>query len=138
MATLKQITANRLNALKSTGPKSSAGKAAVRLNAHKHLRASNALGRRFHRICIQLRDTGEPPTDREKQLVEKMANAYWSVRQLQIAKSILFPKIHDAAAHTAILEIFHQSEHHFETQFNEAQSELQRNLDTQGPAPQAA
>ena len=36
MATLKQIEANRLNALKSTGPKTEAGKASVKLNAMKH------------------------------------------------------------------------------------------------------
>jgi hypothetical protein len=36
MSTEKQITANRLNALKSTGPKTEAGKAAVRMNPLKH------------------------------------------------------------------------------------------------------
>jgi hypothetical protein len=36
MSTLKQIEANRLNAAKSTGPRTEAGKSAVRLNALKH------------------------------------------------------------------------------------------------------
>ena len=36
MATDKQIAANRLNAQKSTGPKTPEGRAAVRLNAIKH------------------------------------------------------------------------------------------------------
>src|SRR3979490_705097 len=36
MSTLKQIEANRLNAKKSTGPRTAEGKAAVRLNALKH------------------------------------------------------------------------------------------------------
>src|SRR4051812_49932037 len=36
MSTLKQIEANRLNATKSTGPRTAAGKSASRLNALKH------------------------------------------------------------------------------------------------------
>ena len=36
MSTLQQIEANRLNAAKSTGPRTEAGKSAVRLNALKH------------------------------------------------------------------------------------------------------
>jgi hypothetical protein len=36
MSTLKQIEANRLNAAKSTGPRTAEGKSAVRLNALKH------------------------------------------------------------------------------------------------------
>src|SRR5882724_9814959 len=36
MSTLKQIEANRLNATKSTGPRTAQGKSAVRLNALKH------------------------------------------------------------------------------------------------------
>ena len=36
MATEKQIAANRLNAQKSTGPKTPEGRAAVRLNGVKH------------------------------------------------------------------------------------------------------
>jgi len=36
MATQKQIEANRLNALKSTGPRTAEGKAATRLNALQH------------------------------------------------------------------------------------------------------
>src|ERR1051325_11172937 len=36
MASIKQIEANRLNALKSTGPRTSEGKSTSRLNAFKH------------------------------------------------------------------------------------------------------
>src|SRR5215212_10996105 len=36
MATIKQIEANRLNATKSTGPRTPQGKSATRLNALKH------------------------------------------------------------------------------------------------------
>src|SRR5438045_2007025 len=36
MSTLKQIEANRLNAAKSTGPRTEAGTSTVRLNALKH------------------------------------------------------------------------------------------------------
>src|SRR6267378_2709880 len=36
MSTLKQIEANRLNAKKSTGPRTAQGKSASRLNALKH------------------------------------------------------------------------------------------------------
>jgi len=44
MATQKQIAANRRNALKSTGPRTPAGRAAVRLNALKHGGYSRASG----------------------------------------------------------------------------------------------
>jgi hypothetical protein len=44
MATLKQIAANQNNALRSTGPRSLAGKARSRLNAVKHgLTATHSL-----------------------------------------------------------------------------------------------
>src|SRR5205807_417954 len=45
MATIKQIEANRRNALKSTGPKTPGGKAAVRLNALRH-------GLRAHAVVL--------------------------------------------------------------------------------------
>ena len=36
MASEKQVMANRANAKRSTGPKTAAGKALSRMNAHKH------------------------------------------------------------------------------------------------------
>ena len=43
MATLAQITANRLNAKKSTGPRTAAGKAISSRNAEKHGKYSRTL-----------------------------------------------------------------------------------------------
>jgi hypothetical protein len=43
MATLAQITANRLNAQKSTGPRSAEGKAVSRFNALKHAASAKSV-----------------------------------------------------------------------------------------------
>ena len=66
MATIKQIAANRRNALKSTGPRSERGKAFARLNALRHgLRAkpgtlSEASRNELTQIQREFRHTFQP------------------------------------------------------------------------------
>ena len=72
MATLKQIEANRRNALLSTGPKTLEGKAAVRLNALRHgLRAHTVVlpgenPEQFHQLCEDLEAEWQPQSRTEQ------------------------------------------------------------------------
>ena len=54
MATLKQIAANRLNAARSTGPKSAAGKNKCKRNASKHGLTGKAVVDRLSSIDADL------------------------------------------------------------------------------------
>src|SRR5437870_3847950 len=72
MATLKQVEANRHNALLSTGPKTPEGKAAVRLNALRHgLRAHAVVlpgenPEAFQQLCYDLEAEWQPQTRTEQ------------------------------------------------------------------------
>lgn len=93
MATKKQIAANRRNALKSTGPRTEKGKAAVRLNALRHglrtqpgmlpaesLNELNQIRGEFLRLF-------QPQSRADVRLVHRMACAHWQVINLQRAES---------------------------------------------------
>ena len=79
MATLKQIEANRRNALLSTGPKTPEGKAAVRLNSLRHgLRARSVIlpgekREEFQQLCDDLEAEWQPQTRTEQFYIEQMA-----------------------------------------------------------------
>jgi hypothetical protein len=72
MASLKQIEANRRNALKSTGPRTPRGKAAVRMNALRHgLRARSLVipGENpadYHQLCADLEAEWQPQSRTEQ------------------------------------------------------------------------
>ena len=88
MATDKQIAANRLNALKSTGPKTPEGRAAVRLNGVKHgLTAKTlVLPGENESDFIALLESHEaehsPATPTEEALVLQLVMADWRLRRL--------------------------------------------------------
>ena len=90
MATDKQINANRLNGKKG-GPKTPAGRAAVRHNALKHgLAAEHPVLKRleklsgFNKYLDQLRQELQPVGIMEHMLVDQIADAYW--RRQRIVK----------------------------------------------------
>ena len=91
MATLKQIEANRLNALKSTGPRSVEGKSNVRFNALKHgifAEAPILVGEdaaAFDSLRDSYLDRFEPATPEEETLVSSIVGHAWSLGR--------FPKI---------------------------------------------
>src|SRR5580765_2237263 len=93
MATLKQIEANRRNALRSTGPKTPAGKAAVRLNALRNgLWAKTVVlpGEKqedFDQLCDTLESHWQPQNPAEQAHVEQMATCYWQKIRLQVAEN---------------------------------------------------
>ena len=88
MATEQQIAANRMNAQKSTGPKTPQGRAAVRLNGLKHGLTSSTLVLKGESISDfeNLLDSFEaehcPSTATEEALVRQMAMAQWRRRRL--------------------------------------------------------
>ena len=88
MATELQKRANRANSLKSTGPTSSQGKAAARLNATRHGLLSSApvmAGEdegEYLAFCAQLGSELAPVGLLETQLCDRMAGALWRLRRL--------------------------------------------------------
>lgn len=101
MATDAQIRANRENALKSTGPKSEAGKARSRLNALKHGRRSKAvaapvlpqedaaeLGRRIQDWIESYQAVGAVETD----LVTRAAKASWALDRAERHETALLSR----------------------------------------------
>src|SRR6266404_4653634 len=83
MSNIRQIEANRLNALKSTGPQTPEGKAAVKLNALRHgLRARTVVlpgenSEDFQQLCDDLETEWNPASRSEQFYVEQMAISQW-------------------------------------------------------------
>ena len=79
----KRAEANRLNAQKSTGPRTPEGKQAVRLNALKHGLSARTIvlpgesGAKLKELCDDLEAQWQPQDHTEQYLLEKMAIAQW-------------------------------------------------------------
>jgi hypothetical protein len=88
MATDKQTAANRLNAQKSTGPKTPEGRAAVRLNGVTHGLTAKTLVLKgesesdFKALFESLEAEHQPTTPTEEILVADLAMAAWRRRRL--------------------------------------------------------
>jgi hypothetical protein len=88
MATERQILANRRNALKSTGPKTPRGRAAVRLNSLKHGLNARILilpgesRAEYKALLHALEAEHQPSTPRERKLVIESAKALWRARRI--------------------------------------------------------
>src|SRR5215213_4516480 len=84
----KKAEANRRNALKSTGPKTPEGKAAVRLNALRHGLLSQEIllpgedEEAFRDLGEHLRAELQPVGELENLLVDRIISAYWRLRRL--------------------------------------------------------
>jgi hypothetical protein len=96
MATPAQITANRANALHSTGPRTDAGKSATRFNALQHgLDAQSAIipgedPAEYDALAAGYRDEFRPATPSETFHVDTMIRADWSKRRLQPMETELY------------------------------------------------
>jgi hypothetical protein len=96
MTSEKQAQANRRNALKSTGPKTPAGKAAVRLNANKHgLRSQEVLlpgedEEALKELDENLRAELQPVGELENLLVDGIIAAHWRLRRLRRVEAGIF------------------------------------------------
>jgi hypothetical protein len=105
MTSERQKAANRANARHSTGPKTSEGKAAIRLNALRHglLTRDVALpgedAELFEELFNQVRAHLSPVGPIEEFLVDRVVNAMWRLRRLERAETALFhSRIHGLKA----------------------------------------
>jgi hypothetical protein len=130
MATVKQIEANRRNALKSTGPKTPEGKAAVRMNALRHgLRARSILipGENpadYDQLCAGLQAEWRPQTPTEQLLVEQMAVAQWKLARLEVGERSIYMQDMGAERQLALLDRFSVQRGRLERSFFKALREL--------------
>jgi hypothetical protein len=96
MATIKQIEANRRNALQSTGPKTAEGKAAVAHYAMKYGLLSRELllpcenGAALAELTADLRAQLPPVGALESLLVDRIIPAVWRLRRLIRVETGLF------------------------------------------------
>jgi hypothetical protein len=87
MTSEKQIQANRQNALKSTGPRTPEGKAAVRHNALRHGLLSKEMilhgedEEALRELDENLRAELQPVGELENLLVDRIVTAYWRLRR---------------------------------------------------------
>jgi hypothetical protein len=96
MTSLKQIAANRLNALKSTGPRSADGKLRSRQNALRHgLTAETVITALEHAADYQALETSimadyQPRSATERELVARLASVLWRLRRATSIETGLF------------------------------------------------
>jgi hypothetical protein len=96
MATKKQIEANRLNARKSTGPRSSEGKARSSMNALKSgidaksqiIRGEKAAN--LETLKTEYHDRFHPTTPEQRMLVDTLIDAEWLLRRFRVCEAQLW------------------------------------------------
>src|SRR5215213_10040406 len=88
-----RLTANRANALKSTGPKTAEGKAVSKLNSLKHgllsreVLVSGENEEQLTALHEWFRDDLKPEGPREEILVDLMVTTHWRLRRVLAAES---------------------------------------------------
>jgi len=103
MATVRQIAANRRNALKSTGPRSAAGKAVSCFNALKHgidARSQCIPGENratLEQLAAEYHERFAPTTPEQRCLVDTLVSCEWELRRYRAAGAQLWQ---EAAAST--------------------------------------
>jgi hypothetical protein len=112
MTSERQKAANRANARHSTGPKTSEGIAAVRLNAVRHglLTRDVVLPEEdagaFEDLFNQVRTNLSPVGPIEEFLADRVVNAMWRLRRLERAETALFhSRIHGLKANRLATEV---------------------------------
>jgi len=149
MATLKQFEANRRNALKSTGPRTPEGKAAVSMNALRHgLRARTVVlpgenREEFTQLCDDLEVEWHPQSRTEQFYVEQMAVSQWKLTRMEVGEVAIFEDVAATTTKLPLLDRLWQAECRLERSYARAQRELERlqnsrrqpDPQTQEPAP---
>jgi hypothetical protein len=132
MATLKQIDANRRNALRSTGPRTPEGKAAVSMNALKHgLRARTVVlpsenAEEFHQLCDDLEAEWQPQSRTEQFYVEQMTVSQWKLNRMEVGEFNVFTADAGAQTQLPMLDRLWQAQYRLERSYARAQHELER------------
>ena len=96
MPTEAQIAANRRNALKSTGPRTAAGKAVSSMNALKSgLHAKSVVIRSedpadLDALAAEYHAEFRPATPRERDLVDTLVYNQWLIRRLRISEAQIY------------------------------------------------
>jgi hypothetical protein len=104
MTTDRQIAANRLNAQRSTGPRTSEGKAISSQNARRHgilseqSTSSNEDANLFDDLLDSLVGEFAPSKPLEILLVERLANLFWRERRLVQTETLILNRIQDTNA----------------------------------------
>ena len=99
MTSDRQIAANARNALKSTGPRTTEGKAHSSRNAFRHgLTAETVIGSleqaaQYRKLESALFDEYEPATATEEALVSRLASLLWRIRRATQIESGLFEMV---------------------------------------------
>src|SRR5437867_4982378 len=153
MATIKQIEANRRNALKSTGPRTPEAKAAVRMNSLRHgLRARTVVlpaenAGEFHQLCNDLEAEWQPQSRTEQFYVEQMAVSQWKLTRVEVAEKSLLEQEFSAKSQIPLVDNLWQCQHRLERSYARAQRDLERLQNSRrrvvqpekpAPAPQPA
>ena len=139
MATIKQIEANRRNALKSTGPRSPEAKAAVRMNTLRHgLRARTVVlpaenSEEFHQLCNDLETEWQPQSRTEHFYVEQMAISQWKLTRVEVAEKSIVSQEVSAKTQMPLLDKLWQCQGRLERSFARAQRELERLQNSRRP-----
>ncbi len=101
MTTEAQVAANRVNAQKSTGPRTAEGKAAVTQNAVKHgLRAQAVVlpgedGQEYARYHGQMKEQLQPADVQEIELAERIVGLSWRLRRAGRYHDAVFEALYD-------------------------------------------
>ena len=133
MATIKQIKANRLNAQKSTGPRTQAGKDRSRFNGLVHgLRAESLIipgedQSKFDQHLERLSNAWNPQDDMEKGLVEQIAVNQWKLARLDRAEARLHADAElDSAAFVIVIHRMYLTQSRLERSISSTIADLQR------------
>jgi len=97
----RRFTANRANALHSTGPRTESGKQRSSLNALRHGLSAQAPvlptedADAYQRHCQQLSDEYQPKTPTEIQLVQELADTAWRLNRVPLLEADLLARASD-------------------------------------------
>jgi hypothetical protein len=93
----RKLAANRLNAQKSTGPKTKTGKAVASMNALKHGALAHSVvvlghhvkesSRDFKKLCAEYYASLTPVGPMEEMLVDQIVTAAWRLRRARLAET---------------------------------------------------
>src|SRR5450432_1765497 len=104
MATAKQVAANQANSLKSTGPRTEAGKSRSSLNALKHGCTAQTMifpcedATHFHNFHQSYIEDFAPVGALELSMVQELAQTQWSIARTRAHEASLFALGHESHA----------------------------------------